>query len=113
MEPGAGTISGSLTARMRLNGIPISLFSIYTTGELSFNLGWNTRLGELGEGLSERYRAEAERRGFPIDRNGWGPGWNKFSLATIEQRFAAFNDFLTSVAAELRELDLKRTGAGT
>ncbi len=113
MEPGTGTITGSLKAEMRLTGISIALFSIYTTGELSFNLGWGAGLGKLGEGLSERYRAEAERHGFPIDRNGWGPGWNKFPLATIEQRFAAFNDFMTSVATELRELDLKRSAPGS
>ena len=104
MEPGSGTVNGSLTARMRLNGIPVALFSIYTTGDLSINLGWNTRLGELGAGLSERYRVEAARRGFALDSNSWGPGWNKFPLATIERHFGEFENFMTSVANELREL---------
>lgn len=108
MEPGTGVSRGSLTARMRLNGRPMGLFSIYTTGELSINVGWNARLAELGDDLSERYRAEAEQHGFPVDLVSWTRGWNMTPLVTIEQRFDAFEGFMTSVANELHELAAKR-----
>ena len=113
LDAGTGTESGSLTARIRLSGVPISLFSIYTTGQLSINLGWNTRLTELGEDLSERFRVDAERHGFPIDLNGWGRGWNKTPLSTIPPRLDAFQSFMTSTVQELRDLVAKRTSSAT
>jgi hypothetical protein len=94
---------------MRLEGLPVALFSIYTTAEISINLGWNTRLNELGENLSERYRAEAANHGFPLDAHSWGPGWNKIPFQTIDSHLDAFVGFMSSTAAEIRDLaTLKR-----
>lgn len=103
MEPGVGAERGSLTARLKVSGFAFSLFSVYTTGDLSINIGWSKRLKREGGDLSEHYRSKAADAGFVFDRSSWENGWPMVKLAVVEQKLGDFEQLMTSVARELRE----------
>lgn len=103
LEPGFGADRGSLTARLKVNGFAFSLFSVYTTGEVSLNIGWSKRLKRTGGDLSERYRAEAAGAGFPFERSVWENSWPMVKVSVVEQKLGDFEQLMKSVAGQLRD----------
>jgi hypothetical protein len=58
---GTGTQTGSFTARLVIQGVRYSVYSVYTDGTLSINIGWNSnKFPETGQDISEKYRILVE-----------------------------------------------------
>lgn len=87
IEWGSGKERGSFTARLVIAGHRLSLFSVYTTGELSINIGWNDKkLCEISEELSEQFRNETNKD-MDVDffTQKWKTGWTMIPLSKLEE----------------------------
>ncbi len=107
VEWGAGKDRGSFTARLVVGDQRFSLFSVYTTGEFSLNMGWNRdKLAPEGPALFEKYRGVAESKlSLKFDRNTWEHGWPMARLSVLLPDGAeAFKGFVREFVSEARDI---------
>ncbi len=107
IEWGKGKESGSFTARLIVKGKPFSLFSVYTYGKFSVNIGWNYRkLEELNPNLSENYRNRAAKElAVDFERKSWENGWPTAQLSSLLLDNAkTFKKIITDFVAEVKGL---------
>ena len=111
LEWGTGKFRGTFTAKMRTGRGSVGLFSVYTNGAYTVNIGWYDRLKNFDDGrvLLERYRAKGEEiLGFDIlDSSTWDDSANSTmsSLsALLPDRAAGFKDFARGLAADIKSL---------
>ena len=85
---GTGKETGSLTAKLAIGGHLFSVFSIYTNGNISINIGWNhKRLAEVNKDISEKFRSEASRiakKKFTQEK--WEEGWPKIAIESLSDQ---------------------------
>jgi hypothetical protein len=95
VEWGTGKDSGSFTAKLRVGREIFSLFSVYTTGGFTVNIGWNAirleRLNLIDFDVQYRERFSS-LIGRSISQEAWRGGYgsidlNLLSKETNEQRF--------------------------
>jgi len=106
VEWGTGKARGSFTARLLVDDERFSLFSVYTTGQFSLNIGWNhERLARIAPDLSERYRAQVKSRlSIDFDRNSWERGWPMADLLVlVPDNAGGFKELLRVFVAEVQE----------
>ncbi len=109
VEWGSGKESGSFTARLIVNGKRFSLFSVYTYGKFSINIGWNyEKLEELNPNLSEDYRVRAIKElAVDFERRGW-ESWHLLPTAELSSLLPdnakAFKKIITDFVAEVKKL---------
>jgi len=99
VEWGTGKERGSFTARLvTADGLKFSLFSVYTTGEFSVNVGWNHL--RLAAGESDRFRQlTATKLGVDFPSTSWERGWPMAPLASLDGKEAAFRELITEFVA--------------
>jgi len=85
VEWGFGKERGSYTARLVIGKERFSLFSVYTSGEFSINIGWNgNRQKELGIKVSEKYiRRLKEDLSIEFDVSSWEKVWPMADLSKL------------------------------
>lgn len=107
IEWGAGKDRGSFTARLTLGSERFSLFSVYTTGQFSLNIGWNQeRLSRFDPHISDKYRAAVKGRlSLHFDRNTWERGWPMASLSVlIPDKATGFKDLVSEFVSRVQEV---------
>jgi hypothetical protein len=107
VEWGSGRGRGSFTARLVLEDERYSLFSVYTTGQFSVNIGWNrSKLLVVSHNLSEEYRRLArERLSLDFSRNSWEHGWPMAKLsALLPDEAQGFKAYMRDFVAQVRSL---------
>lgn len=107
IEWGAGKERGSFTARLVIGSNRFSLFSVYTTGELSVNFGWNyQKTKRLNSKLSEEYRKKVnEKLGVTIAQNKWENGWPMVQLPKMtDELISTFKEITESYVNEITGL---------
>lgn len=105
VEWGTGRDRGSFTARLIVGDERFSLFSVYTTGEFSLNIGWAyERLAGIGLDVSENYRAKAnEKLSVDFARTPWERGWPMGKLSVLLPDNAdAFKAIVREFVSEVR-----------
>ena len=105
VEWGTGKDRGSFTARLIVGDERFSLFSVYTTGEFSLNIGWgHERLAGMGLDVSEKYRAKAnEKLSFDFARTPWERGWPMAKLsALVSDNAEAFKAVVREFVSEVQ-----------
>ena len=110
VEWGTGRDRGSLTARLVVNGERFSLFSIYTTGQFSVNIGWShEKFERLGTDLSEKYRSTAKDRvSVDFDQTNWERGWPMAELSALTRDSGAdFKELIRNFVSEIQDLSEK------
>lgn len=85
---GTGKETGSFTAKLDINGHLFSVFSVYTDGNISINIGWNhKRLAEVNKDISEKFRKEVNQIAKKsITKNSWENGWPKIALESLSNK---------------------------
>jgi hypothetical protein len=82
---GTGKETGSFTAKLDISGHLFSVFSVYTTGHISINIGWNhKRLAEGNKDISEEFRSEVNlivKKKFT--QSNWEEGWPKIAIDSL------------------------------
>lgn len=104
---GTGKDRGSFTARLIIGDQRFSLFSVYTTGEFSLNIGWShEKLSSIKADISERYRSEARSRlSTSFDRVSWERGWPMAKLAALlPDNAEGFKQLVRDFVSEVRQL---------
>ena len=85
---GTGKETGSFTAKLDINGHLLSVFSVYTDGNISINIGWNHKhLSEVNKDISEKFRSEVNlitKKKFTQRR--WEEGWPKIALESLSDQ---------------------------
>lgn len=115
IEWGAGKDRGSFTARLTLGSERFSLFSVYTTGQFSLNIGWShEKLSRLGLDLCEKYRAEVKSRlSLDFTRNSWERGWPMANLSVlIPDNARRFKDLVNEFVSQVGEIVPEEQPAG-
>lgn len=104
VEWGNGKGRGSFTARLLVGSNRFSLFSVYTTGELSINFGWSyQKYLDLGIDVSEKYRVRIKKEiGVEFEQSSWERGWPMTDLLPIKQRKEEFCRIVTDFVQEIR-----------
>jgi hypothetical protein len=103
---GTGIETGSFTAKLEINNNRFSVFSVYTTGHISINIGWNhKRLAEINKDISEKYRTEVNRIAKKkFEKRKWEEGWPKIDLGALSnQQFTSLLDLLKKFKKTLLE----------
>lgn len=98
---------GSYNVGATLVGTRYSLFSVYTDGTFSVNLGWNySKFTEHDDQLTERYRNEISLRlSLDFEQTSWEKGWPKADLEILEKDDgAAFKQLIDSFISEVDTL---------
>jgi len=106
VEWGMGRERGSFTARLVRIGHRLSLFSVYTTDELSINIGWSYQtLARLDPDFTDRIRRRTNAM-FDSDFNQaqWQKSWPMLPLAVISRDVAKFEGFMNEVTNEVQTL---------
>ena len=96
---------GSFSYRVIVNGTRMSLYSVYTTREISLNLGWNRdKIG--GAVLSERYRLLVkESLSVDFDRDVWERKWPTAPLAVlVPDKATKLKDIISQYVVEITQL---------
>jgi len=104
---GRGKDWGSFNARVIVGNQRYSLFSVYTDGRFSLNIGWShQKLARLAADLPEKYRAEAKSRlGLDFDRIKWERGWPMAKLsALLPDNAGAFKEVVRQFVSEVGAL---------
>ena len=103
---GSGKDRGSFTARLTVGGQRFSVFSVYTTGQFSLNMGWGySGRTERRTEMAERFRLLAkERLGLDFGENVWVNGWPMTPLSVLVARMDAFKKLTAEFVSEAREL---------
>jgi hypothetical protein len=94
---GTGKETGSFTAKLDISGHLFSVFSVYTDGNISINIGWNhKRLAGVNKDISEKFRLEVNRIAKKsITKNSWENGWPKIALMQLSnEQLTALMDLL-------------------
>ncbi len=85
---GTGKETGSFTAKLDINGHLFSVFSVYTDGNISINIGWNhKRLAEVNKDISEKFISEVNlitKKKFA--QRKWEEGWPKIALESLSDQ---------------------------
>jgi hypothetical protein len=104
VEWGTGKGRGSFTVRLVVGANRFSLFSVYTTAELSVNIGWAyLKYPDLGIDVSEKYRARFKKElGIDFERSSWERGWPMTELMSLKQHKEAFGGILSDFIAEVK-----------
>ena len=111
---GTGKETGSFTAKLDINDNRFSVFSVYTDGNISINIGWNHKhLSETNKNISEKFRLEVNRIAKKsITRNSWENGWPKIALKPLsDQQLTSLMDLLKKFKKELLENCVARNGS--
>lgn len=105
-EWGSGKERGSFTARLTVNGQRFSVFSVYTTGQFSLNMGWGySSRTERRTEMAERFRLLAkERLGLDFGENVWVNGWPMAPLSLLGAHMDAFKKLTGEFVSDAREL---------
>ena len=103
---GTGKETGSFTAKLNINNNLFSVFSVYTDGNISINIGWNHKhLAEVNKDISEKFRSEVNlitKKKFTQRR--WEEGWPKIALESLSaQQLTSLMDLLKKFKKELLE----------
>jgi len=103
---GSGKDRGSFTARLTVDGQRFSVFSVYTTGQFSLNMGWGySGRTERGTDMAERFRLLAkERLGLDFGENVWVNGWPMAPLSLLVAHLEAFKKLTAEFVSEARDL---------
>lgn len=103
---GTGKETGSFTAKLDINGHLFSVFSVYTDGNISINIGWNHKhLAEVNKDISEKFRKEVNQISKEsITKNSWENGWPKIALKSLSaQQLRGLMDLLKKFKKTLLE----------
>lgn len=103
---GTGKETGSLTAKLDIGGHLFSVFSIYTNGNISINIGWNhKRLAEVNKDISEKFRSEVSRIAKKkFTQVKWEEGWPKIALMQLsDEQLTTLMDLLRKFKKTLLE----------
>ena len=103
---GTGKETGSFTAKLDISSHLFSVFSVYTDGNISINIGWNHKhLAEVNKDISEKFRLEVNRIAKKsITKNSWENGWPKIALESLSaQQLTSLKDLLEKFKKELLE----------
>ena len=103
---GTGKETGSFTAKLDVSGHLFSVFSVYTDGNISINIGWNhKRLAEVNKDISEKFRSEVNlitKKKFT--QRKWEEGWPKIALESLsDQQLSSLMDLLKKFKKALLE----------
>jgi hypothetical protein len=84
------------------------LFSVYTTAEVSINIGWSHKfLALYMPSLSEEYRLRAnELFGLSISQSTWEGGWPMIPLQVVATKMSGFKQLMADLAARLGTIDI-------
>ena len=106
VEWGMGRDRGSFTARMVKDGHRFSLFSVYTTGEVSINIGWSIEdFANLDPSYAESVRQQVnDSFGVNISKNTWERGWPMIPLTLIADDIGKFENLISKCATDLHRL---------
>jgi hypothetical protein len=105
VEWGRGRTRGSFTARLVVDGLRLSLFSVYTIAEVSINIGWHSRtLANLDPELSEEVRRRTNGIfGTEFNASSWERGWPMIPLSSVQRNLAAFTSLVSEMIKRLRQ----------
>ncbi len=105
-EWGTGKERGSFTSRLAVDSERFSLFSVYTTGNASINIGWNRRFDRLGLDMAQKYRAKVrDELSIEFDQKTWVRGWPMIKLSKLAKDDAEiFKKLITDFISEVRTL---------
>lgn len=103
---GTGKETGSFTAKLNINNNIFSVFSVYTDGNISINIGWNhKRLAEVNKDISEGFRSEVNlitKKNFT--QSNWEEGWPKIALESLfDQQLTNLMDLIEKFKKTLLE----------
>lgn len=102
---GSGKETGTFNYRVVINGKRISLFSVYTSGDIGLSLGWNyEKLKD--EALSERYRTLVKDwLSMDFARESWERGFPKAPLSTlVPDKAGKLKELITQYVADVTQL---------
>ncbi len=105
VEWGSGVDRGSYTSRLIVGAERFSIFSVYSTAQVSLNLGWNNKMNLAGE--METF-CEKYRRRFATELNIFQEGAGQFAgmMANLTEltpdRLAKFRAIISDAASEIR-----------
>lgn len=105
VEWGVGKERGSFTVRLVLSRDErFSLFSVYTTGHFSINIGWNAnKFRTSAPDLSETYRKRVlNELGIDLNQTSWEKGWPEADLSTLESKVDLFEIIMTDFVNEVK-----------
>ena len=110
---GVGIQTGSFTVHTKIERIPYSLYSVYTDGTFTINIGWsNQKLAKLDPLLVEKYRQLAcDTFGIDLDAHLWIHGYPKAPLSALESHIAAIQSYFEQFVDEVTTLT-KNSPAG-
>jgi hypothetical protein len=106
LEWGMGRDRGSITARLVTPVHRYSLFSVYTTGELTINVGWSCEfLERASPGLTEEFRRRInEAFAMDFSRTTWERAWPMIPLTKIRDNWPRFVAEIQDLVAALRQV---------
>lgn len=106
VEWGVGKERGSFTARLILGKERFSLFSVYTTGHFSINVGWNAyKLNSVAPELSEKYRKRVlSDLGIDFNQTSWEKGWPEANLDIIKSKVDVFSQIVSDFINEMKSI---------
>lgn len=106
VEWGMGRGRGSFTARLIAPEQRYSIFSVYTSCEVSINLGWSYEsLGNLEPSLSEELRQKANHLfGIQLSQVSWERGWPMVPLSVVAENMDDFKAFIVECKDRLLAL---------
>lgn len=105
IEWGMGKERGSFTARLIIGSTRFSVFSVYTTGKFSINLGWNyKKIEQIKSNLSEEFRKITnEKLLVNFDQNKWQTGWPMVPISKLNtESFEIFRGIITDFVKEIK-----------
>jgi hypothetical protein len=104
IEWGTGKDTGSATARLVTRARRFNLFSVYSTRELSINVGWYWEfLDQASPGLTEEFRGRVNQAfAMDISKHTWERAWPMIPLSVIQERWSAFTGIIRDLAEELK-----------
>jgi hypothetical protein len=107
VEWGMGRDRGSFTARLVTPHHRYSLFSVYTTGELSINVGWSWEfLAKAAPGTTEEFRRKTNAAlGTELTQNTWERSWPMIPLVRIKEAWAPFTELVGSFIETLKHIE--------
>ncbi|MCG2757480.1 MAG: hypothetical protein L6263_03490 [Desulfobacteraceae bacterium] len=103
---GDGERNRFVTAKLDISGHLFSVFSVYTDGNISINIGWNhKRLSEVNKDISEKFRLEVNRIAKKkFGKRKWEEGWPKIALESLSaQQLTSLVDLLKKFKKVLLE----------
>jgi hypothetical protein len=114
VEWGMGRERGSFTARLVTPSQRYSIFSVYTTSELSINIGWSQEyLAKVAPSLSEEVRETTSVIfGLQFSRATWEKSWPMIPLSTIAPKTSEFKQLVSEFVDRLKVASENTVGSG-